>query len=186
MIMGNQAKKVAEDQIRRVFERVFKMSFRETELELPGDTHHKFDLVSADGAIVVEIRTFASLGPPRRRLTESQVSDLVREVFLLAGVKSAKRRILVLTDEQAFDGFLKTMYAPMAAANGVEIHYMKVGARLPARKAALRPTGVIPYRSYYLARDAHLNVETLAFGGPPIVIPPASYDEKEKGGSHPS
>lgn len=120
--MEYEERKALENKVRKRLQRELKTPLPETDLPLPGGTHHRFDLVSPDRRIVGEIKTSE---PNRKRksneLRSATIGDLCKDCLLLLGRRGVDHRIFVVTDRTVYEKFLETPYAQVCVAKGIEI-----------------------------------------------------------------
>lgn len=96
-------------------------------MKLKGGDVHECDFVSEDAAIVGEIKT----SEPNKRNTLSKtlrtatLGDISRDCLLLLGTR-AKKRILVLTNQEVYRRFISSKYGKVATALGIDIQYVDV------------------------------------------------------------
>lgn len=103
---------VREDEVRQVLEERLNTRFERRRLPVGLRTdgsvrEHEFDLVSSDGKIVGEIKTFEPLpsGSAHARYRPSaKIGATFQACYLLEKVK-AERKILVLTDSEFYEIF---------------------------------------------------------------------------------
>ena len=116
---SSQAYHEKETRARKVLELRFGVPLPETEVPVSGGVVYKFDLVSPDRKIVGEIR--ASGFPARGKLRETQIAEMCEACLFLLGAKEADMRLLVFTEREFYEPFVKTRQARVAASMGVEL-----------------------------------------------------------------
>lgn len=112
-----------ETKARRALETKLGVPLPETEVAISGGVSYKFDLVSPDRKIVGEIR--ASGFPPRGRLRGTQIAEMSEACLFLLGA-NAERRMLVFTEREFYEPFIRTRQAQVAASMGIEVLHVEV------------------------------------------------------------
>jgi hypothetical protein len=96
------------------------ISLREqTELNVSETQKYRFDGVSEDGKIVVEVR--ASDMPEKGELRDTQLAEASEACLFMLGVKNAERRILAVTQRKFYEALLKERQASLYRSLGIEI-----------------------------------------------------------------
>jgi len=107
---------LAEEKVKKILEREYQATFAKRKLVLGkksnGDKIKKeFDLVSDDGQIVVEVKSykFDNKATKKAGYTTTRKWRLIGACFYLSKVKKATNRILVLTNKELYSQFNKDM-----------------------------------------------------------------------------
>jgi hypothetical protein len=108
--------------VRAILERRLHTPLPAQAVELPGG-RHRFDLFSSKAGIVGEVKS--TKYPPAEKSLNTKVGDISRDILLLLGIKSAKRRLLVLTDRRFFEFFKQERQAKIAILLGIEILWVE-------------------------------------------------------------
>ncbi len=116
---SGQAYLEKETRARKTLELRFGVPLPETEVPVSGGVVYRFDLVSPDRKVVGEIR--ASGFPVRGKLRDTQIAEMCEACLYLLGAEGAKRRLLVFTEREFYEPFIKTRQARVAASMGVEL-----------------------------------------------------------------
>ena len=121
----------AEEKVKKVLEKEFNTTFERNKPLRIGKSSsgevktHKFDLVSEDSKIVVEVKN-SKLGnrtTQRSGYTTTRKWRLLGDCFYLSREKGAKKRILVLTNKELYKQFSTDMDGLL---KDVEIRYVPV------------------------------------------------------------
>jgi hypothetical protein len=113
--------KYDEDNVRIIMSRQIGVPLMESEVHLKGiDDVYRFDMVSPDGKIVGEIKTYTwelpSGGRPAAKIAHSSEA-----CFFLLMAEGADRRLLVFTNHEFYENFRTLRQCKLAEANGIEI-----------------------------------------------------------------
>ncbi len=113
--------------VRSILEREFGTRLPETGLEVAKGVIHKFDLVSASGGIVGEIKTNEPNKSPKHlgEVRQAVIDACARDCFLLLNAK-AGTPIFVLTNRVIHDKFIKTEYGKVAEERGIDIRCIEI------------------------------------------------------------
>ena len=115
--------KEKEKSVRQVLERRFRVSLEEKNVSLRGtDSSYRFDLVSPDGKIVGEIKTY-TIG--KRKMPHAKIAHTSDAALFLLHAKGAKKRLLVLTDPSFYRLYLRTRQGQMVQHDGVTLELIK-------------------------------------------------------------
>lgn len=114
----------------KVLEKRFHTSFREADVGLVGGVRHRFDLVSRDLGIFVEVATPGLYRSSSGSLVlwPTQLNAMTRACFFLLGVKQSETRLLIVANRPAYDLYIRTSDARLARALGVEIEPLQIGS----------------------------------------------------------
>jgi hypothetical protein len=98
----------------------------EREVSLRGaKTGYKFDLVSPDGSIVGEIKTYKSPTSGGKR-PSAKIAHASDACLLLLAAETAKKRLLVFTDRNFYELFKSERQGQIAEFFGIEIRLIEV------------------------------------------------------------
>jgi hypothetical protein len=119
--------KEKQERVRAVLEKEFGVGLSEWEAALRGTKNRgcKFDLVSPDGSIVGEVKTFTPIKNGRHK-PFAKISGTSEACFFLIHAKRAKKRLLVLTDREFFELYKRERSAEIAESEGVDIRLVEV------------------------------------------------------------
>jgi hypothetical protein len=110
-----------EDYVRKALTKKFGIEFKEMKVPLRGlDKGYKFDLVSVDGSIVGEIKTYTYSLPSGSR-PSAKIAHASEACLFLMHAQGAKRKLLVFTDREFYNKFKRERQGRMAEYNGIEI-----------------------------------------------------------------
>jgi len=110
-----------EEYVRQILSKEFRTNLEEHTVRLHGlNESYRFDLVSPDGSIVGEIKTYAYNLPSGSR-PSGKIAHASEACLFLMHAEGAKRRLLVLTDRDFYENYKKERQGRMAELNGIEI-----------------------------------------------------------------
>lgn len=89
------------------------------ELNVSETQRYRFDGVSEDGKVVVEVR--ANDMPKRGVIRDTQLAEASEACLFMLGVKDAERRILALTQKEFYEAFMRKRQASLYRSLGIEI-----------------------------------------------------------------
>jgi hypothetical protein len=108
-----------EEKVREVLERELGVPLPEKKVLLIGtDTTYKFDMVSPDGTIVGETKTYTWRG---KRIPYAKIAHASEACLFLLHAKDAKNRLLVLTDPEFYKHYVRSRQGSMVQADGITI-----------------------------------------------------------------
>jgi hypothetical protein len=108
-----------EEKVREALEREKGLPLPEKNVFLTGtDMKYKFDMVSPDGTIVGETKTYTWRG---KRVPYAKIAHASEACLFLLHAKDAKNRLLVLTDRKFYERYVRTRQGLMVQADGVTI-----------------------------------------------------------------
>jgi hypothetical protein len=108
-----------EEKVREALERELGVSLPEKKVFLTGtDRAYKFDMVSSDGTIVGETKTYTWRG---KRIPYAKIAHASEACLFLLHAKDAKTRLLVLTDREFYQHYVRSRQGLMVQADGVTI-----------------------------------------------------------------
>jgi len=87
---------------------------------------HKFDAVSEDNSIVVSIKSHSWLTSGGKR-PAGKIGEIYESLYFL-GLVNAKTKLLILTDKEAYEGFLKA--SDGKTAEGIDIKLYPLATEL--------------------------------------------------------
>ena len=118
-MVSNWRKK--EEYVRKVLGKRFGVKFEEREVPLQGlDGSYRFDLVSLDGSIVGEVKTYIYSLPSGSR-PSAKIAHASEACLFLMHAQDAKRKLLVFTDREFHHNYKKERQGRIAESNGIEI-----------------------------------------------------------------
>jgi hypothetical protein len=117
-----------EPYIRRLLEDEFDQPFSSQRLELPGGATREFDAVSADGSVVVAVKTSSGLTSGGNK-PSGKVKGAITDLYYLSLIDAPVRR-LVLTNPEFYDIFTTDMAG--AIADGIDVVLVPLPAELQA------------------------------------------------------
>ena len=117
-----------EPVIRARLETEFAQPFRSQILGLPGGAAREFDAVSADGTVVVSIKTSSGL-TSGGNIPGGKINGCIADLYYLSLLGAPVRR-LVLTNREFYEIFVKRMAG--ALPDGVEVKLVPLPAGLQA------------------------------------------------------
>ncbi|MDH7476934.1 MAG: hypothetical protein QHH17_00945 [Candidatus Bathyarchaeota archaeon] len=121
-----------EEYVRKVLSERFGVKFKEGDVRLRGTNKtYRFDLVSPNGSIVGEVKTYVSPTKSGKR-PSAKIAHASEACLFLMHAEGAKKRLLVFTDKNFYTLYKNERQGQMAKANGIEI--MLVNARMRKRK----------------------------------------------------
>jgi hypothetical protein len=91
----------------------------QVELSVSKTQNYRFDGVSEDGKIVVEVRS--NDVPKRGRIRDTQLAEASEACLFMLGVKNAERRILAFTQKEFYEPFMKKRQACLYESLGIEV-----------------------------------------------------------------
>jgi len=112
--------KEKEDYVRKMLSEKLNSELKERNVQLRGTNRgYKFDLVSPDGSIVGEVKTFT----PRKlgKKPHGKIANTSEACLFLMAAEGAKKRFLVLTDKEFYNIYMRQRQAKIAEASGIEI-----------------------------------------------------------------
>jgi hypothetical protein len=111
--------KSEERRVRKALQRELKVKLPEKEVSLTGACKpYAFDMVSPDGTIVGETKTYAWR---RKRKPDTATARASDACLFLLHAKDAKKRLLVLTDRKFYEYYVRSRQGQMVQADGVTI-----------------------------------------------------------------
>ena len=119
-------KLTTEEKVKKVLEKEFNTAFEMNKPLRIGKSSsgeiktHKFDLVSEDGKIVVEVKDYNF---KKKSYATTRKWRILGDCFYMGKVRSAKKRIMVLTNKNLYKQFLADMDGLL---KNVEIRYVPV------------------------------------------------------------
>jgi hypothetical protein len=114
-----------EEHVRKVLSEKFGVKFEEREVPLRGtDKPYRFDLVSPDGSIIGEVKTYVSPTKSGKR-PSAKIAHASEGCLFLMHAEGAKKRLLILTDRN-FTLYKNERQGWMAEADGIEIMLVEV------------------------------------------------------------
>ena len=138
-------------------------------LTLPGGAQREFDAVSADGTVVVSIKTSSGL-TSGGNLPGGKINSCIADLYYLGLIDAAVRR-LVLTNPAFYDIFMTRMRG--AVAPGIEVVLSPLDAELQAEvdlviAAASKEMGAVATEAIAVAaEDEAESLETYPGDGKP-------------------
>jgi hypothetical protein len=105
--------------IRRLSEELGTTLREQVELNVSESQKYRFDAVSEDNKIVVEVR--ANDMPRKGELRDTQLAETSEACLFMLGVKNAQRRILALTQKEFYDALITKRQAALYRSLGIEI-----------------------------------------------------------------
>ena len=118
-----------EEYVRKILSEEFRVKFEEREVPLRGtDKPYRFDLVSPDGSIVGEVKTYVSPTKGGKR-PSAKIAHASEGCLFLMHAEGAKKRLLILTDRNFYTLYKNERQGQMAESNGIEIMLVEVGKR---------------------------------------------------------
>jgi hypothetical protein len=115
-----------EELIRVVLEKEFRVHLEEREVSLRrAKTGYKFDLVSPDGSIVGEIKTYKSPTSGGKR-PSAKIAHASDACLLLLAAENAKKRLLIFTNKNFYELYKSERQGQIAESNGIEIRLIEV------------------------------------------------------------
>jgi len=90
---------------------------------------HKFDAVSEDNTIVASIKSHSWL-TSGGNLPSGKIGQIYQSLYFLSLV-DAKTKLLILTDREAYEGFLRVSDGKVA--RGIDIKFQRLSAKLQLR-----------------------------------------------------
>ena len=113
-----QVRRDKEEKVRKILERRFGMKFQRGTLPSSG-TDHEFDAISEDKRIVAEVK---SNGLNRRTgALRSAVRDNLTAACMFLLTTKARKRLLILTDDETHQHFTRTLEAKASQKMGIRI-----------------------------------------------------------------
>lgn len=113
--------KEKEEYVRKVLSRKFGVKLEEREVALRGtDKTYRFDLVSPDGSVVGEVKTYVSPTKGGKR-PSAKMAHASEGCLFLMHAEGAKKRLLILTDRNFYTLYKNERQGQMAEADGVQI-----------------------------------------------------------------
>jgi hypothetical protein len=102
-----------------VLSKKFGVKLEERKVKLKGvNKSYKFDLVSPDGSIVGEVKNFT----PRKfgKKPHGKIANTSEACLFLIAAEGAKRKVLVLTNNDFYSIYMQERQARIAEAFGIE------------------------------------------------------------------
>ena len=113
--------KKKENFVRKVLSKRYGAIFEEREVHLLGTKKgYKFDLVSSDGSIVGEVKSYVYSMPSGGR-PSGKIAHASEACLFLMHAKGAKRKLLIFTDKEFFENYKKERQGQIAEFNGIEL-----------------------------------------------------------------
>lgn len=107
--------------IRKVLSKKFNTNLEEKNVLLEGiNGKYRFDLVSSDGEIVGEIKSYKYELPSGGR-PSAKIAHASEACLFLMHAKNAKRRLLVFSEKEFYEHYRKERQGQLAEHNGIEI-----------------------------------------------------------------
>ena len=115
-----------EEHVRKVLSEKFGVKFEEHEVPLRGtDKPYRFDLVSPDGSIIGEVKTYVSPTKSEKK-PSAKIAHASEGCLFLVHAEGAKRRLLILTDRNFYTLYKNERQGQMVEADGIEIMLVEV------------------------------------------------------------
>ena len=123
---------LAEEKVKKILEREFKTTFERNKPIRVGRNSdgeiktHRFDLVSIDGKIVVEVKSckFKNKRTQKSGYTTTRKWRILGDCFYLTRAKGVKRRLMVLTNKEIYTQFKNDMDGLLDPK--IEIRYIPI------------------------------------------------------------
>jgi hypothetical protein len=110
-----------EKYVREALSRCFGVRLEEREVPLRSlNESYRFDLVSPDGSIVGEIKTYVYSQPSGRK-PYAKIAHASEACLFLMHAEGAGKRLLVFTDREFYENYKKGRQGRIAELNGIEI-----------------------------------------------------------------
>lgn len=111
-----------EENVRKALQEELGKSLPKKDVVLTGaDKPYEFDMVSLDGTIVAETKTYTVGKSYPKRYPYAKVAHTSEACLFLLHAKDAKKRLLVLTDRDFYKLYVGTRQGQMVQTQGVEI-----------------------------------------------------------------
>ena len=115
-----------EEYVRKVLSEKFGVKFEERKVPLRGtDKPYRFDLVSPDGSIIGEVKTYVSPTKSGKR-PSAKIAHASEGCLFLMHAEGAKRRLLILTDRNFYALYKNERQGRMVEADSIEIMLVEV------------------------------------------------------------
>lgn len=115
-----------EAYVREVLDKRFGVNFVEREVPLRGTNKgYKFNLVSPDGSIVGEIKTYVYSLPSGSR-PSAKIAHASEACLFLIHAEGAKRKLSVFTDKEFYENYKRERQGQIATFNGIELILVEI------------------------------------------------------------
>lgn len=113
--------KEKEDYVRQILSKKLGVVLSEREVPLNGARKgYRFDLVSLDGSIVGEVKSYVYSLPSGSR-PSAKIAHASEACLFLIHARGAKKRLLVFTDREFYENYRRERQGQIAVHNGIEL-----------------------------------------------------------------